>query len=82
VFTPETTSVAPPGAVAQGNHFYSWSHLSDTLHTLWHLHLPNDTIANAEHVEMWTLLSEMLINVSNQVDLDIMLHSATFTQQQ
>ncbi|KAF9505518.1 hypothetical protein BS47DRAFT_534626 [Hydnum rufescens UP504] len=67
-FTPETTCGAPPGAIARGSHFYSWSRLPDTLRALWRLRLTKDAITNAEHAEMFTLLSRMLIDVSNRVE--------------
>ncbi|KAF9513979.1 hypothetical protein BS47DRAFT_1362062 [Hydnum rufescens UP504] len=67
-FTPELVGGAIPGAIARGTHFYSWCRLSDTLRGIFRLTLTERRITNAEHDEVWTLLSRMLLDLSMRLE--------------
>jgi hypothetical protein len=60
-FTPELDNGGPPGAVTCGTHFFSWCWFLDTLHSLWCLRMTQSQITNANHEEIWSLLSCMLL---------------------
>ncbi|KAF9512997.1 hypothetical protein BS47DRAFT_1362778 [Hydnum rufescens UP504] len=68
-FTPELAGSQTHGAVVCGSNFYCWSHLANTLHTLCALHLTGHAITNAEHHAKWSLLAQMMLDVSWDLEM-------------